>query len=143
MNPKKIFQSLLVNTSIYFTLITVVYVAIVWLVNVEDDTFLVSVDRLLLNFVFSALAAGAWTLSRLPRIRGAARLLLHYGILTLSFYLCFLLYAGMNGAQVLIGLAIFTVCYFAVWGISTLFLSRFRANAEQEAPYAEQYKKKR
>lgn len=136
-------KKLLVHTSVYYTLITVLYVILMWVVNIEDDTFLLPADRLLLNFVFSALAAGAWSLYRLPRLHGAIRLLLHYGVLTLAFYLCFLLPASMRGAQVLIGIVLFTAVYFIILGLATLFLSRFRANAEQETPYAEQYKKKR
>lgn len=136
------FKKLLVNASVYYTVITVFYVVIMWVVNLEDDTFLLPADRLLLNFVFAALAAAAWGLYRMPRLAGAVRLLLHYGILVLAFYLCFLLPASMTGAQVFIGIALFTAVYFAIMGIAMLFLSRFRANAEQEAPYTNQYKKK-
>ncbi len=142
MNIGTYLKKLLVNSSVYYTVITVFYVVIMWVVNLEDDTFLLPASRLLLNFIFSFLAAAAWGLYRMPRLPSAARLLLHYGILTLAFYLCFLFPAFMNGAQVFIGIVVFTALYFAIMGIGALFLARFRVNAEQASPYSEQYKKR-
>ena len=82
-------------------------------------------------------------LYRVPKLHGAVRLIAHYAILALAFYLCFLLPASMTASQVLIGLFAFTVIYAIVMGVAAFFRARFRANAEQEAPYASQFKKNR
>ena len=143
MNVKTFCKKLLVNASVYYALITVAYVAILCVVNIEDDTFLIPADRLLFNALFSLLASAAWSISRLPQLTGGWRLLSHYAILMLSFYLCFLVPASMKAAQTLIGVVLFSAAYFAVMGIALLLRSRFRANAEKEAEYKPQYSKKR
>lgn len=143
MNIKTFCKKLLVTASVYFALITVAYVAILCVVNVGDETFLIPADRLLFNALFSLLAAAAWRVSRLPNLSGGLRLISHYAILALSFYLCFLVPAAMKASQTLIGMVLFSAAYFAVTGIWALLLSRFRNNAEKEAAYESQYSKKR
>ena len=141
MNIKSLFKKILTTTSIYFTVITAIYTLLVMVVNVSSDEILLSAEQLLLNAMFSLLAAIAWQIYRYEKMSGALRRLSHYGITILAFYLCFLLPAGMNAAQVLIGLVAYTLLYFLVVGVIALFKSRFRANAEKEAPYENRYKK--
>ena len=143
MNIRKIIKKLLTDTSIYFTVITAIYTLIMMIVNVSDNAVGLEAERLLLIFVFSALAALAQLLLGLKTLHGALRILLHGGILLLAFYLCFLLPASMKGAQVLIGLFAFAVVYAIVMALRALFISRFRANSEPDEPYREQFKKSR
>lgn len=143
MNFRTYCKKLLVSASVWYALITVAYLIILWIVNIGDEEFLIPADRLLFNALFALLVAAAQSVRRLPRLEGAWRLLAHYGILLLSFYLCFLVPASMRAAQVLIGLVGFSAVYFAVMGIAALFRSRFRSNAEKEAAYTKQYAKKR
>ena len=137
MNIRKIIKKLLTDTSIYFTVITAIYTLIMMIVNVSDNAVGLEAERLLLIFVFSALAALAQLLLGLKTLHGALRILL------LAFYLCFLLPASMKGAQVLIGLFAFAVVYAIVMALRALFISRFRANSEPDEPYREQFKKSR
>ena len=143
MNIRTFCKKLLVNASVYYALITVAYVAILCVVNIGDDEFLIPADRLLFNALFALLAAAAWSVYRLPNLAGGWRLLSHYGMLVLSFYVCFLVPASMRTAQALIGVVLFSAAYFAVAGVWALLLSRFRKNAEKEAAYESQYPKKR
>lgn len=141
MNIKTLLKKILMTASVYFTVITAIYTLLVMVVNVTEDEILLSAEQLLFNFLFSVLAAIAWQLYRAKSIAGALRLVLHFGITALSFYLCFLLPAGMTSAQVLIGLFAYTLVYFLIVGGTAFFKARFRANAEKEAPYENRYKK--
>ncbi len=141
MNIKTLTKKILTTASIYFTVITAIYTLLVMIVNVTEDEILLSAEQLLFNFLFSILAAIAWLLYRSKSMAGALRLVLHFGITAISFYLCFLLPAGMTAAQVFIGLFAYAIVYFLIVGITAFFKARFRANAEQEAPYENRYKK--
>ena len=143
MNIRNFFQKLVIHASVWYAIITVVYLIILWVVNIGDDEFLIPALRLLFNALFALLASVAWSVYRLPKPSRGLRLLCHYGILALSFYLCFLVPASMNAAQVLIGIVLFSVVYLVAVGLCALFASRFRANAEKEAAYTKQYSKKR
>lgn len=143
MNIKTVLKKLLTDSSVYFTLIAALYSLLMLIVNVAEEEVLLSAERLLLMFIFSVLAAMAQALRRLTVLHGAIRLLLHYGILAMAFYLCFLLPASMRAAQVLIGLFAFTILYAVVMGVIAIFRARFRANAEQEEAYTNRYKKSR
>lgn len=143
MEFKTIFKKILADTCLYFTLITVAYTVLMLIVNVGEEEILLSAMRLVLNFVFAVLAALAQGLYRKKDYNGALRLILHYGILAIGFYLCFLLSLSLSAAQILIGMVAFTLIYAVVMGCSALFLSRFRRNAQQEEIYQSQFKKHR
>ena len=141
MNIKTLLRRILTTASVYFTFITAIYTLLVMVVNVTEDEILLSAEQLLFNFLFSILAAIAWQIFQAKSMAGALRLVLHFGITALSFYLCFLLPADMTAAQVLIGLFAYTLVYFLIVGCTAFFKARFRANAEKEAPYENRYKK--
>lgn len=141
MELKQFFKKLLVNASVYFTLITAAYALLTMVVHVGEERVLLSAAQMLYNFLFALLAATAWNLYRMPRLSGALRLLLHYGILVLAFYVCFLFPASMRSAQIIIGVVLFTVVYALLMLAATAFASRFRANVQKEAPYQPQFKK--
>ena len=142
MNLKKLLKQLLTDTAVYFAWITAAYALLMLVVHVGEDEVLLPAKNLLLYFAFALLAALAQGLYRFKRLHGALRLLLHYGILALGFYLCFLLPAAMRPVQIMIGLVAFTVVYGVVLGIAALVLARFRKNAAaaQEPAYTRQFK---
>ncbi len=143
MEMKKFFKTMLVETSVFFTVITALYSLLMIIVNVGADEILLSAERLLLNFMFAWLASLAQALYRMKNIPEAGRSVLRFGVFAISFYLCFLLPASMSASQILIGLVLFTLAYVAVMGICALFLSRFRANARPAEEYKSQFKNTR
>ncbi|MBE6546404.1 MAG: hypothetical protein E7668_03045 [Ruminococcaceae bacterium] len=143
MDLRKVFKNMLTESCVYFALISALYCVLMLIVNVSEQEVLLSALTLLLIFVFSVLAMLAQTLYRYKALNGAARLFLHYAILALAFYLCFLLPASMTASQVLIGLTVFTLIYALVMGLSALFLRRLRKNAAREEIYQSQFKKAR
>lgn len=144
MEFRSLLKKWLVDTAVYFTFITVAYALLMLAVNVSEQEILMPALRLVFNFIFAALAALAQGFYRAKGLHGALRLVLHYGILAVAFYLCFLLSLSLNAAQTLIGLVAFTLIYAAIMGIGALLLSRFRKNARaEEETYQSQFKKHR
>ena len=134
---KKIGQS----ASVLFTVITALYALFMMLVNVSSEEVGLEASRLLLIFLFSLFAACAGALLRSQRIARGGRVTLHYLILALAFYLCFLLPASMTAAQAVIGMTVFTVVYALVMALGALFLSRFRKNEAEEEVYQSQFRR--
>lgn len=143
MNFRNFFKSLLRDTSIYFTLLAAVYSVGMLIVNVGEEKVLLRADTLCFLFLFALLAALAHSVLRLTSMARAARLLLHYAMLALAFYLCLLLPNGMRAAQVFVGLVLFTVLYWIGAGLVHLFSARFRRNSEHSENYDKQFSKKR
>ncbi len=143
MDFRKKLRKILADTSVIFTILTAIYSLLMLIVNVSEDEVLMSATRVLLIFLFSALAAVAQAIFRTKSIPGAARLVLHFMILIAAFYLCFLLPAAMRPASLLIGLVTFTLLYFLVMGLASLFISKLRSNSEKDASYSSQFKKSR
>ncbi|MBO5938642.1 MAG: hypothetical protein J6Q82_03990 [Clostridia bacterium] len=143
MNFRNFFKSLLRDTSIYFTIMTALYSLGMLIVNVREEKVLLRADTLCFLFLFALLAALGHSVLRISSIVRAARLLLHYVILALSFYLCLLLPNGMKTAQVFVGLVLFTIVYWIGAGLVHIFTARFRKNSEHSENYEKQFQKKR
>ncbi len=143
MTFKDFLKTTLVRSCIYFTLVMVLYIAACAIVNVADDDLLLDAGRTILFYVFALLTSLAGSLFSLQKLSSGLRLVLHYLICIFAFYACFMLPVSMRASGVIIGLVIFTVLYFAVFGIVALFKSRYRRNAEQLASYQKQFKKQK
>ena len=143
MSVKNFIKKLLTRASIYFTCITAVYIAISAMLSVSDDSLvLIDAKRLVLFLVFSLLLSAANSLLSLERLSAALRIFLHYNITIFAFYVCFMLTQNMRASVVIVGLAIFTVIYFAITGIVAAFKSRYRKNLEKAQKYQKQYSKR-
>ncbi len=115
------------------------YIIIAEIVNVDYDTLLLEAGRTVLFFVFALLLAFANTLLKLERISSKIRILIHFAVTAFAFYACFMLPISMKASSVLVGLVIYTVVYFIIFGIITLFKSKYRSNTEKAEKYEKQY----
>lgn len=143
MEIKKLLKTMLIDTSVFFTVVSALFALFLLIFNSGDDEVVMSSERILLNFMFAWLASLAQILHRAKRIPGAGRVLLRFAVFAIAFYVCFLLPASMTAPQILIGLVLFTLAYAAIVGLTSLFLSRFRANATPQEEYTSQFKKGR
>ena len=143
MNIKQTIRKILTDACVLFSFITAIYALIVALVYVNQEQVLIEAGRVVLFFVFSLLVSTANVIYRQKSMSGAVRLLLHFLICTLAFYLCFLLPLSMPGSSVLVGLILFVLCYFLIMGVLAFFISRFRKNRDAHEEYQSQYTKKR
>ena len=143
MNIKETIKRIIREASFLFTVITAIYALILYLIYVNRDQTLMDAERVLLFFVFSLLFSVANGFLRSKAISSPLRLLIHFGISTVAFYLCFLLPLNMPASTALVAVVLFVVLYFLVAGMISLVRSRFRKNLEAATAYERQYKKKK
>ncbi len=146
MKPKIFIKNLLSRSCIYFTVVMLGYIIIAAIINVADGRLLLDAGRTVLFFVFALLLSLANSLWTIPKISGALRLILHYIITLFAFYACFLLPASnsdnpMRASAIIVGLVIFTLLYFAIFGIVMAFRSKFKTNLQKSETYQKQYRK--
>ncbi len=143
MSVKEFIKKMLVRSCVYFTCIMVIYIAISAMIDVSDDSLiLIDAGRTILFFVFAVLLSLANSLLSLDRPSMALRVLMHYVITAFAFYACFMLTQSMRASEVIVGLVIFTLVYFAIMGIVAAFKSKYRSNLEKAEKYQRQYAKK-
>ena len=141
MTVKDFIKKLLCRACIYFSCIMLCYIIVAAIVNVGDGDLLLEAGRTVLFFVFSLLFALANALFAFDKMSGGTRVLLHYLITAFAFYACFMLPLSMRASSIIVGLVVFSLVYFAVLGLSSLFRSRYRANIERAQKYQKQYDK--
>ena len=90
----------------------------------------------------SSLWAIADALRSIKAINALLGRALHFLICLFAFYSCFMLPVNMGGAQVLTGVVIFSIVYWAAVALKSFFGSRLRRNREVSEEYVGQFKKK-
>ena len=142
MTVKNFIKKLLIDSCVYFSAIMLIYIIIAAIINVQEATLLLDASRVVLFFVFACLFSAANSVYRIKTISGGLRLLCHFLIVTFAFYTCLILPLSLRPASVFVGLVLFAILYFAVFGIYTAIASRYRANKESHQQYTTQFKKK-
>ena len=141
MNIKKMLKDLLSDTSIFFTLVTAIYAAIMMVVNVDVEEPAIRASFLLYIFIFSILGGLSCLFYRIRSWNLALRVCIQYALILFGTYVCFFIPLALTGSQVTIGLTAVTLLYFAVWGISYFFTWKFKQNSKKEEVYESRFKK--
>ena len=141
MNIKKMLKDFLSDTSIFFTLVTAVYAAIMMVVNVDVEEPAIRASFLLYIFIFSILGGLSCLFYRIRSWNLALRVCIQYALILFGAYVCFFIPLALTGSQVTIGLTAVTLLYFAVWGISYFFTWKFKQNSKKEEVYESRFKK--
>ena len=139
----EIIKKTLINASVKFTFIMALYMLILQIMNVSEDSAAVEAFRVLLIFLFSVLFAIASTIRTARSINPVLRNLLHYVIVLFAFYACFMLPVDMRASSMIAGAVLFTVVYLIFSGIRAIFSARLKANREHEIEYTSQFNKKK
>ena len=139
MTVKGFFKKWLNHACVYFTVFMLIYIILAAIVNVGDDALRLDAGRTVLFFLFAFLLSAANTVFKLETLSMSLRLLIHYVLTALGFYFCFIMTLGMRAAQVFIGLVLFTVVYFIVFGVVALFRARYKKNTERSQKYDKRY----
>lgn len=134
-NIKKIFS----KACVLFTVIIAIYTMIVAFVNVDQSTILLDGVRVLLFFVFSLLISIANFIFSLKQVPSVARLLVHYAISALAFYICLMLPIAPTPSHTVVGLVIFTIIYFIAVGIIALFRARYKKQSDTDRSYKKHF----
>lgn len=143
MNIKTILKNMLRDTSIYFTLITAAYAALMMVVNVSVEEPAIRASWLLYIFIFSILGALSMCIFRIDSMNKALRIAIQYVILLFGSYVCFFLPLSFSGSQIMIGLTLVTVLYAVILGVYLLFSHRLNKNRKKEEVYESKFKKLR
>ena len=143
MNIKTILKNMLRDTSIYFTLITAAYAALMMVVNVSVEEPAIRASWLLYIFIFSILGALSQCIFRIDSMNKALRIAIQYVILLFGSYVCFFLPLSFSGSQIMIGLTLVTVLYAVILGVYLLFSHRLNKNRKKEEVYESKFKKLR
>ena len=143
MNIKKILKNMITDTSIFFTVVTAIYAAIMMVVNVDVEEPAIRASFLLYIFLFSLLGGLSRLFYRIRSWNLALRVCIQYALILFGAYVCFFIPLSLTGSQVIVGLSIVTVIYFAIWGIFTFINWRFAQNTKKEEIYENKFKKVR
>ena len=141
MNIKKILKDLITDTSLFFTVVTAIYAAIMMIVNIEIEEPAIRASFLLYIFLFSCLGGLSCLFYRIEAWNLALRICIQYALIIFGAYVCFFLPLSFTGSQVMIGLTATSIIYFAIRGILILVNWKFKENSKQEEIYENKFKK--
>ena len=142
MNLKALIKNILKNACIFFTIFTAIYSVISAIVNVDDSLVSLEVSRVLLFFVASVLFAIANGIFKIPKLHGAVKFIIHYFLTLCAFWTCMLLPLSLDSTTTIVGIVIFSLLYLVIALITSLIISRYRRNENQDKEYTSQFKKK-
>ncbi len=143
MSVLKILKRLVVDTSVYFTIITAIYSAIHLLINTSEEEAAIPSSMLLFLFLFAFLGAVSQAVYRLEVMHKLLRAALQCLIITVSAYICLFMPLQMNGNGTIIGLTATVMIYFICFGIGSFFNARFKALKEKEEQSKKNLKKQK
>ena len=142
MTVKNFIKKTLTDACVYFSAIMLIYIIIAAIMNVEESMLLLDAARVVLFFVFACLFSLACYVYKIKNLSGGVRLLCHFLITLFAFYTCLILPLSMRPASVFVGIVLFTILYFVIFGLYALISSKYRANKESHQKYARQFKGK-
>lgn len=138
----KLIKKWLSHTCVYFTIVTLFYMIIQAIVNVNDDALLLDAGRTALFFVFSLLVALANTVLTVDRLMLALRVAIHFLTVMFAFYACMLLPLSLPASSVFVGLILAAIVYAVVMGLVALFRSRYKKLSKVDEKYEKKFNKK-
>ena len=129
---KQHIKRLFLGTCVNFTLLAL-SLMLIRAIATGLDGGIIEISRFLLLLPCGLFLAGAGTVYRHTALSGWLRLLLHYLLTTLAFFLFLWLPAGgHNGVKNLLAIAFFTVAYAIVFVGILLTRHRFRSIREED-----------
>lgn len=138
MNIWQIIKKSLTEACVIFCVIFA-FIAI-FVLSMDKSEGLYSLGQTFLFFIFALIFAIANIIMRIKSLSFGLRLFLHFLITALGFYLCFMLYMGMKGTQLLVGLFLYAVIYFICALVIGLLVSRFRSIKNAQTDYEKKFK---
>lgn len=118
----------------YFTVITFIYAAFIFaLYGGSEDGGLLSSLRTLMFFVFSLLFASANRLLSSDKLSKPLKVICHFSITAVGFYLSMILPADIKGSTAVIGIVIYLIVYvLAALVISAMNNGKKKKSVEEE-----------
>ena len=142
MTVKNFIKNLLTRSCVYFSAIMLIYIIIAAIVNVDGSQLLLDASRVVLFFAFACLLSGARAVYAIETLSGGVRLLCHFIITLFAFYTCLIMPLSLRPASSFVGIVLFAILYFAIFGIYAAISSKYRKNKESHQSYTRQFKGK-
>lgn len=121
---------------IYFTVITFIYATFIFaLYGGSEDGGLLSSLRTLMFFVFSLLFASANRLLTSDKLSKPLKIICHFAITAVGFYLSMILPADIKGSTAVIGIVIYLIIYV----LAALIISAMNAGKNKKSANDEEY----
>lgn len=139
MNFWKIIKKSLTEACVIFCVIFALIA--IFVLSLDKGEGLYSLGQTFLFFIFALIFAMANAVMRTKSLSFGLRLFLHFLITAIGFYLCFMLYMGMAGTQIIIGFFLYAVVYAIAALIIGLFVSRFRKIKNAHSDYENKFQK--
>ena len=139
MEFKKLIKKALTYSCVYFTLITAIYMIILYIGNIGERAPAVEAPRVLLYFLASILLSIGNEIRTAKKLNIGVRYISHYVICIFAFYSCILLPMNMRPSHIFTGLILLTVLYLVIIAICAIFKSKLRANREKTSSYKNQF----
>ena len=143
MNTKKLIKKTLVSACVIFTVVTALYMLILQIINISNQSAAVEAGRVLLFFVFSILLSCANAILSVKKLHAALRYIAHYMISTFGFWTCFCLPNAMDASKTLVGIVLFTLGYAIVMAIYAFVKSRIKKATATKDVYEKQFSGKK
>ena len=140
MDLKLLIKKYINRLCVYFTFIAAAYMLIMVFITTGDDSPAIEAYRLLLIFMFAFLWSCADAVRAIKQIPAPLGRVIHFVICMFALYACFM--TDMPPRKILVGFIIFSILYWIVLGIKTVFSSRLKKNREASQEYQKQFKKK-
>ena len=129
---KQLLNRLSLGTCVWFTLLALALMLIRAIVSGIDGG-IIEISRFLLLLPCGLFLSGAGLVRRQAALSGWLRLLLHYLLTTLAFFLfLWLPSGGHTAAKNLLAIAFFTLGYALIRGLIRLICHRFRSIREED-----------
>ena len=143
MELKKLFKKLLTSTCIVFTVLTMVYMLLLQITNIEDTDAAVQAGRVLLFFVFSLMLSIANTAFSIEKLHLALRYIIHYAITVFGFWTCICLPLNNRFSTTLVAIVAFSIIYAITMLLISIFGRRMKKNKKNEIKYEKQFSNKK
>ena len=109
---KSFWKTTFTQACVYFTVITFIYATFIFaLYGSTEDGGLLSSLRTLMFFVFSLLFASANRLLSSDKLSKALKVICHFSITAVGFYLSMILPADIKGSTAVIGIVVYLIVY--------------------------------
>lgn len=133
---KSFWKTTFTQACIYFTIITFIYATFIFALygNTEDGGLLSSM-RTLMFFVFSLLFASANRLLSSDKLSKALKIICHFAITAVGFYLSMILPADIKGSTAVIGIVIYLIVYL----LAAIVILAMKAGKKKKSTDKEEY----
>lgn len=139
MEFKDFVNKIMKQACVCFTMATLLYTLIVAAINIGAEEILISAERIILFFIFSFIFSLANSVLGAKSLSTTLRFFIHYILSMLACYFCLILPISPRPSDAVVGIALFSVLYFAVLAVALIIRSISKKIRERKEEYKDHY----